>query len=544
MIDDKDLIEKVLDLQQRRRRSANLRRMKHKLQKAKELYKKRFAPERILQKRSRVLAKALVRRRFAGQKGAEYINLAPSDKITVDKIVDKKVLLVKKLAQRIYPIIKRKEQQRVQSIYSKNAFPVNTINNPIPLNQSLDSKTETALRKKALLSEIPFELLEQVYKRGLQSWSETSHLNPEQIAFNRVNSFISGGKAYELDEDLRKWFKEKWVRMDTKGNIKGECARGKGEGKPKCLPLAKARAMSKEKRAKAARKKRHHDPVADRPGKGEKPVFVATEEVLLEKNVPTKPALWARAKSLAKQKFDVYPSAYANGWASKWYKKRGGGWKSLNESKHKHKKRSPAPPAQKLESPINLRPQLSDETKNREVYSIYRKSMDPMTEGKFINFLKNLNKKTKFPLDRYDSTAKKIFDTKKKWGPPRGKASRKAYDILASKGYYPYPPVPNPSGEQVNEDVLSEKSPAWQRKEGKDPKGGLNRKGVASYRRENPGSKLQMAVTTKPSKLKKGSKAWKRRKSFCARMSGAPGPMKDEKGRPTRKALALRKWNC
>jgi len=87
------------------------------------------------------------------------------------------------------------------------------------------------------------------------------------------------------------------------------------------------------------------------------------------------------------------------------------------------------------------------------------------------------------------------------------------------------------------------KSPAWTRKEGKNPKGGLNQKGVASYRAANPGSKLKMAVTTKPSKLKPGSKAAKRRKSFCARMGGVKGPMKDSKGRPTRKALALKKWN-
>jgi hypothetical protein len=88
------------------------------------------------------------------------------------------------------------------------------------------------------------------------------------------------------------------------------------------------------------------------------------------------------------------------------------------------------------------------------------------------------------------------------------------------------------------------KTPAWTRSEGKDPKGGLNRKGVASYRRENPGSKLKMAVTTPPSKLKKGSKAANRRKSFCARMSGVKGPMRKPNGKPTRKALALRKWNC
>jgi hypothetical protein len=70
-------------------------------------------------------------------------------------------------------------------------------------------------------------------------------------------------------------------------------------------------------------------------------------------------------------------------------------------------------------------------------------------------------------------------------------------------------------------------TPAWTRKEGKNPEGGLNRKGIASYRAANPGSKLSMAVTTPPSKLKPGSKAANRRKSFCARMGGMEGPMKN-----------------
>ena len=78
----------------------------------------------------------------------------------------------------------------------------------------------------------------------------------------------------------------------------------------------------------------------------------------------------------------------------------------------------------------------------------------------------------------------------------------------------------------------------------KSASGGLTAKGVRRYRAANPGSKLKTAVTTKPSKLKKGSKSAKRRKSFCARMKGVKGPMKDSKGRPTRKALALRRWKC
>ena len=91
------------------------------------------------------------------------------------------------------------------------------------------------------------------------------------------------------------------------------------------------------------------------------------------------------------------------------------------------------------------------------------------------------------------------------------------------------------------------KSPAWPRKEGKDPSGGLNKKGVASYRRQNPGSKLQTAVTTKPSKLKKGSKAAKRRKSFCARMKGMKKrntSAKTANDPNSRINKSLRKWNC
>ena len=91
------------------------------------------------------------------------------------------------------------------------------------------------------------------------------------------------------------------------------------------------------------------------------------------------------------------------------------------------------------------------------------------------------------------------------------------------------------------------KSPAWQRKEGKSKSGGLNRKGIASYRKANPRSKLKMAVTTKPSKLKKGSKAAKRRKSFCARMLGMKRRLTSKKTANdpnSRINKALRKWNC
>ena len=91
------------------------------------------------------------------------------------------------------------------------------------------------------------------------------------------------------------------------------------------------------------------------------------------------------------------------------------------------------------------------------------------------------------------------------------------------------------------------KSPAWQRKAGKSESGGLNKKGVASYRAANPGSKLKTAVTTKPSKLKKGSKAANRRKSFCSRMKGMKKKLtsaKTARDPDSRINKSLRKWNC
>ena len=92
-----------------------------------------------------------------------------------------------------------------------------------------------------------------------------------------------------------------------------------------------------------------------------------------------------------------------------------------------------------------------------------------------------------------------------------------------------------------------EESEVWTRKEGQSQSGGLNRKGIAAYRRSHPGSKLSMAVTTKPSKLKPGSKSANRRKSFCARMGGMKKRLTSAKTAHdpnSRINKALRKWNC
>ena len=146
-------------------------------------------------------------------------------------------------------------------------------------------------------------------------------------------------RFFSLQEDLRNWFnpnhpKGDWKRINSKGEAIGPCAREPGEPKPKCMSRAQRDSLSKKERASAVRRKRAQDPNPERKGE---PINVKAKvnedmEILNEKNKPTNPELWSRAISLAKSKFDVYPSAYANGWASKWYKSKGGSWRTVSEA--------------------------------------------------------------------------------------------------------------------------------------------------------------------------------------------------------------------
>jgi hypothetical protein len=153
---------------------------------------------------------------------------------------------------------------------------------------------------------------------------------------------LAHAKKRAMQEDLRNWFnpnhpKGGWKRVNSKGEVVGDCAREPGEPKPKCMSNAQRASLSKKEKASAVRRKRQEDPNPERQGA---PINVTSKvnenmEQLNEKNKPTNPELWSRAIAQAKSKFDVYPSAYANGWASKWYKSKGGGWKTVSEAKEK-----------------------------------------------------------------------------------------------------------------------------------------------------------------------------------------------------------------
>ena len=145
------------------------------------------------------------------------------------------------------------------------------------------------------------------------------------------------------DSGIGKWMKQSaggepgWDRYNTKGERVGKGGDSDdGDAYAACLSPEKAKKVGKDgieslvRRKRDAQKKAGDSKRGGESKKGQKPTFVKTkanEETITEKNEPTNPKLWSQAIAKAKSKFDVYPSAYANAWASKWYKEQGGGWK-------------------------------------------------------------------------------------------------------------------------------------------------------------------------------------------------------------------------
>ena len=250
-------------------------------------------------------------------------------------------------------------------------------------------------------------------------------------------------------------------------------------------------------------------------------------EVLTEKNKPTNPKLWAKWKSKAKAKFDVYPSAYANGWAAKGYKSEGGGWESVSED------------ITIEDANGNTFAEISD------VISIPRNTnedevcpycgCDPCEcEGN------GLDEAVKIPAKSGNLLMVVVMWRGKTYGLrvffPQSKMPNKKEVEQEIQKIYPESRVTyfKKVEREPGQPFLQVEGAAWTKKAGKSESGGLNEKGRRSYEEENPGSDLKAPQP----------EGGPRKRSFCARMGGMKGPMKDEKGRPTRKALALRKWKC
>ena len=729
--------ERVLTLLQRRKAALKMRRLRFRIARARKLKKKRMASTDMLVRRARRAARTFIRKRIAGKQGANYSSLSPSQKIQIDKRVEKKAAFINKIAKRLLPKVKQAELKRLRAARSKkesinldfsnyiaelsnggqtsvndrwNEKEDAVVDSSITEQEAADPrikqlkdkqknekentvkrhkieheklKAQMARSKQAELRrearevseavDVMVDALAALDKKAQQANVDLDTLfiqfiegyfnphgqqTPQQGGFANVNKLLAEmsaaqkdkaedivkgmkknlssfkkryGKDYksvmyatankmaqeQVDESLKDWFgkgkKGDWVRVGVDGEIKGDCAREEGEGKPKCMPRSKAHSMKKKDRASAARRKRAADPVADRPGKGGKPIMVKTqkeevkpsgkatkpysshgipkdatkaeleairsnpksskgkkqlahwklnmhkEEVdskdtkvlkklskqlagsmkahgdqkkLLDKaikeaNKPNNPKLWAAKKAAAKAKFDVYPSAYANGWAVQQYNKAGGTWRkesydpSLSENKDKSDKTKKLTQlfrmglAKKGELHTMLRmikrdeDALKDPKLRGKMYELLDKLTDIVTKDGQI-FVKVRQAVQK---DRDDLQA--VEEMLQLEGAVLG--INKAFEML-----------------NIDED-MSGMSVSSGHKRSVAQGAGMTKKGVAAYRRRNPGSKLQTAVTTPPSKLKPGSKAANRRKAFCSRSRS----WSSERGKAAR-----RRWNC
>tara|TARA_R110002167_G_scaffold14241_4_gene58146 strand:- start:2683 stop:4809 length:2127 start_codon:yes stop_codon:yes gene_type:complete len=187
---DDILTEAPLTVQQRVAKGRVMKRLAPKMARARAKAAKRMAAPRQLKMRAQKAAMVAVRKKVAGDRGINYNNLSPNDKIAVDKLVAKKKGLVAKIAKKLLPIVRKKEQARLKALHSKTE------------GFDISEEAEISLRNKASKSNISYEIIKEVYDRGLLYWEEDDSMNEQQYAFARVNSFISGGKSVVLDADL------------------------------------------------------------------------------------------------------------------------------------------------------------------------------------------------------------------------------------------------------------------------------------------------------------------------------------------------------
>ncbi len=206
--------EAVLDVATRRKRSVSFKQRHSRLERQKQIALKRFASDLKLRRRARNVARALVRTRVAGKRGANYANLSTNDKIAVDKMIQGKEKLVKSLAGKLYQRIRKREAERVTRVRSgqpakRQGRILNADFDYSVFSSMYDSLVENkftisekelfALKVKSNKFNVPLEKLEKVYRDATLTFSEGKQ-TLQQHCFSSVNRFLSEQK--QLNESF------------------------------------------------------------------------------------------------------------------------------------------------------------------------------------------------------------------------------------------------------------------------------------------------------------------------------------------------------
>ena len=338
-----------------------------------------------------------------------------------------------------------------------------------------------------------------------------NHSNGNGNGSGSSNGGSNGGVS---EGSLHKWFKGSkskdgkggWVNVVTGGT----CASDEpGEGTPKCVSSAKRASMSKAERLSAQRRKKKADPGQQQKSGAAKPTYVSTDKKKMKKEEVevteakdkkgkgsgTKDACYHKVKS----RYSVWPSAYASGALVKCRKVGAANW------------------GNKSEGYSDWRAEL-DEAK--KCWKGYEK------KGTQKLFGKTYNRCVKKEETEIKEKKDPCWDTHKQVGMKKKNGRM----------------VPNCVPKEES-NWRSELGEDWQKVNKKDKTDGMSRDAVKAYRRENPGSKLQTAVTGNP---ERGSKDAKRKKSYCSRSEGQKDMHNIDCSKTPDKAIckARRRWKC
>lgn len=311
-----EIIERVVSLQQRRKRSISMKRRSSRLSRARQISRLKLAQNPAISRRSKKIAKGALRARFAGARGINYSKLSAADKVLVDRQIDAKTKLIKAMVKRIIPRVKQADVKRLQAVrshkkYTANIMPRGTIVNSVDYNelfkhmftetlqleqfnkiydlvmeeQLITESEEKSLIKKSEKSGISLQIIEEVYSRGIQEWTESTNKTPQQVAFERVNSFINHGETfYTKDKDLNESFGSFFTAKDL-----GIKAQGGFEYHPSVVEVmledaaAHLRAASElEKQGKTTLATMHRK-VADALNRGDRTTASSIHDQLLAK---------------------------------------------------------------------------------------------------------------------------------------------------------------------------------------------------------------------------------------------------------------------
>jgi hypothetical protein len=431
--------------------------------------------------------------------------------------------------------------------------------------ESIDESSDSGLAAKAEKSGVSIGTLRTVYKRGVAAWNSGHRpgTTPQQWGMARVNSYITKGKGtyHGADKDLRE---------------ASEVPKDKESGLPKkyvaglSASTAKARAAHWNKMDK----KSDRDPSAYEPAPGD--AGAKTKESKHTKKYRDmfgEAAVDAKRYKSSTGSFVKEDSHSLNQWKNKepieytkylikhfgspneltenravWYNKDG--FKRIEVLDEYILHASPLPHYDfvycyvDLKVPTNLANKLAESSESIIVdflkNEVGARCASLSANAVTLNYVFDVVESRVVPSkEKYESrikSMKNMFSSGKKyeldwWADESG-------DADPNNPYYK-----ESVNERFNHCGCSIKEAAVDAKGLKSSTGGLTQKGRDYYNRKDGGN-LKAPVTTPPSKLTPGSKAANRRKSFCARMGGVEGPMKKPNGEPSRKALALRKWNC